>query len=517
MFKYKKFFIIFSLILSILCINITPVYCYDILDSGVNVDEENFGLDYDYNIFNANIIPFYVNKNTGVGWYYSGFPVEIAINDYYLNDYDITRDYIYENQSNFVYEFLNNYCANSDEDCFLNFQYNVYKTHLYYYDGSSLALYCMDNYNKLNINNIVDNCNVIENLSYFLYGSTGYRSYKRLCNSLKSDYVLINYSLVENYGSRGENFYGNFCFSSPITYLNKCSEDYYICNSQDCVYYGFQSFDENFNRTENKTVKNPDVNRNAGYIDLFDSYNMSCYISKSYIKDEDKDFEYTLNDYYYYELDDDVYGHESTNKNYELMLCYDFKDLTTNEYERVYITKTKLLNYTVFEDDYNFKIKIGDILNFSSFDNPQVQGCSLFWVLEDYDSKTTVDNINYLTFSKNYYISTQSYEAYNYNDDNNYVPYNAKLYTINTNCNAWTLNYNKYLTDENGNNANTYDEVTAIGNTIINYLTDLISQIGNIPSALGNFFAGLPNGLLSLIILSFALFIVSCIIKYFKS
>ena len=155
--KYKKIIIIFSLILSILFLNInslTGVYCVDV----DNTSHDTFN----YNIFNPNLIPFYVNTESGVGWYYTGgYSPEIALPDDEIDGYEpswVGSDYDY------LYQLLGIGNTNTN-NLSLTLCFNAFKTHFYYYDGTKITLYC----NGSSLNGDTLSGNYYVDLNKFLY------------------------------------------------------------------------------------------------------------------------------------------------------------------------------------------------------------------------------------------------------------------------------------------------------------------------------------------------------------
>lgn len=476
----KKIIIIFSLILSILFlnINITPVYCLEDeeqeeeVTSGPNFNSIIYAKEFDYNLFNANIIPFFVDDN-GIGFYYTGDVPEVCICDCWDTEYshfDLNNDDVYnlgyrivDTSINYFYtlnnmhknnatdEEISDYVEQNGDPCGLRVQYNMMKTHWYYYNGKYLEIYTNSSPEFTDINYSTD---LVEFLIKDTSHNRRYINFKN--NYLDKGYKLINYALTKNFDNKlGEFFSNTLNFSTNTQLFNNCTNSYYYNESQMNILYGFMAFDLSNNRFyDTRTFKA------SPYASNLDNSNVK--INKFYYIDSDENS--IINDY------DNIGIYYSYDKNVLDTYFYSYVDFaiqSQNKYYRIYLKEelsennrpNKEISYNIKELKKKCPAFQGD------YDDVQIVGVGLFLS----DNEIT----DYKTLSYNLEISNHSYIAFNYTT-NNSVCYSAKVYYLYTSAENWRLTYYYSCpTNEDGDLVTEGNEDAVIEGTLDNFITFL--------------------------------------------
>lgn len=526
----KKIIIIFSLILSILFINITPVYCVPMVDfdsgeeeetnylEGPNFDNKKTHISFDYTIFNPNIIPFFIDKNTGEGFYYTGYIPEITFKKNEINSTD------YEN-------FVKDIIAYNDtaednpkiNECEIYVAFNTQKTHLYYYSPSTDSLEIICNGSRFYEAHDVYACNFYLYLKNFTGFGVTNSSYSSLQSLLDNGWEFMNYVLTQSDSMRMYDVqykiedvllgvYPEWLENTFPYYVKKYGFTILDYN-QKFLYNGYWEYSVT---TTIKTTPYYESNK-VSIKDLEVSY-----YSKSGTYD---DSSYLILEYSTYSADVLPSG--------DLALVVDYYSTYSKKYERVYTTYTKLVQAGVIDESLELAdntrvytnnihclllLKVEDIKKLSHFDDMQDTRILGIGVFREMLNGNTYDN-TLKTYSYSHHISNSSYLTFNYNDTTqNVVPTTVKGYRLSTNCYNWTRYY--YTSIKNSDDTPISDGI--VGNDSLDGLLDdldvsaLVDMVGNFPMALRTFFQNIPTVFISLFGFSLTLFCIGTIIRFIR-
>lgn len=527
----KKIIIIFSLILSILFINITPVYCLPAIDfsdgeeddegnylEGPDFSDERYPYRFDYNIFNPNIIPFFVNKTTGEGFYYTGYIPEITFKENKINSTD------YEN---FVGDaVLYNVGAEDNpkvQEQEIYVALSTMKTHLYYYNPTNNSLELICNGSRFYEPQAVYNSNVYLYLKNFIGFGVTDSDYATLQTFLDNDWEFMNYVLTQSDGMRLYDIkYGekNSLLGIYPKYLENIfpyrveKYKYTILDYHQNIYYnGFWEYSVTTNVVNSYYY---DTN-NVSVRDL-----IATFYSKSGTYNNDS---YMIYEYSIYSPDVRPSG--------KLGIVFDYYNTYTKIYERVYTSYDELLELGVIDESLeivdskkiytnnmncSLLLKIGDIKKLSHFGDIQdicVLGCGIYWEMPNGNA---YDN-TLKTYTYSHAISNSSYVAFSYKDTTqNVIPATVKGYRLSTNCNNWSRYYysSPKSTDDTpiSNGVPGNDSLSGLLDGLD--ITSFVDMVGNVPLAFRMFFLKIPPVFVGLFGFSLTLFCISAIINYLR-
>lgn len=462
MFKYKKIIIVFSLMLSVLflnTVNITSVLCEEDEEEPLSGPNFTNGMDtgFDYNIFNNNIIPFFINEETGIGWYYTGWVPEVTFEEGYYEDIDVS-----DMDMETIIDYIVNYNVgeeikkkNGDEYAIrdLYVALNTAKTHLYYWDGNTLELF--PNGSRLYVgNDSISGYNYVENICNFIKVKQKNVTYTTLYNNfLQNNYKFMNYVFTKSTDWRFYDilFGSNYIFSVYPEWLNY-ELPYTVSDNGDTTLYSYNqyvpvadglSFDYSITSTFESSYYYSTGNNSIK--EMYQSF-----------FDYDKDGKYTDEDYLLFK-----YKISTSNIHVgegDLLISFDFYNTVTKKYERIYTTYTELLDQGLIDEDLVLEdsietyqndinsqvmLKIIDIKNLCHLGDTEdiiIQGIGISWSKEN-------DNIDQYdgtikTYSFTHDISNSCYCSFNFeNTTQNTIPNIVKVYRLQTSCTSWVRNY----------------------------------------------------------------------------
>lgn len=528
MIKYKNIFIIFSLILSIIFINITPVYCLEDSENEDYLAGPVFGKGvnnvFDYNIFNANIIPLFINKETGEGFYYTGSVPEVTI-----EEDNIKEGYSdYENLLIDVVDYNIIAEADSDDDLAptpLYIGFNNKKTHLYYYNPSNnfLELFCSGS--RFFDNDNVYGSNYLVEIKDFIGVNIKNSKYSILKSYFNNNWEFVNYALTSSNTWRLYDlvFSEDSLLGVLPEWLNN-SFPYVVSDYEFTIldYHQNIYINDNFEYSVTSTIKDSYYYDSSNY-NIRDLY--TCFYSNNNDGTFDNDsyllFKYKINT----NLATQITG--------DLGICFDYYNTFNKKFERVYTSYYKLCDLGFIDEDLELQdsketytndilkqiiLKVSDIKSLSHLgDNEDIQilGFNVYWEKtnnNDYD-----ETIKTYTYSHS--IGDSCYVSFNFdNTTQNIIPNSVKIYRLANDCNTWV----RYYISSTINSEDTPISNGIPGNTSLNGLKDnlsvdnILKEVGNFPNAIKVFFLNLPPVLISLIVFSFSLFCLSALIKYIR-